>query len=189
LSRINLALHLFHRQWEAGRKPEAEATLARVFSGLETLDREWTATKEGIVRREPPVPAPVAAKPVCRVLIVEDDDNERELLAGLLSMNGCECPTAADGEEALRYLQTNDLPDFVLLDMWMPRCDGPRTIRAIRGDGRLDGLKVFSVSGTPPHSVGVPTGHGGIDAWFPKPLNPKALWNAMRESLAAPHSN
>jgi carbon storage regulator CsrA len=179
LSKVALTLHLFQRQREAGLAAEAEATLRRAFSALEALDRNAVAT---LVAGRPPAPA---GRPP-RALLVEDDSNERELLAGLLGMNGCECATAADGLEALEYLAAHDQPDVVLLDMVMPRCDGPATLRAIRADRRLADLRVFCVSGTPPQEMGVPTGPGGIDGWFPKPLNPRTLWDAIRRSVASP---
>jgi CheY-like chemotaxis protein len=124
-----------------------------------------------------------SSEPPIRALLVEDDPNERELLAGLLGMNGCECATAADGVEALDYLASHERPDVVLLDMMMPRCDGPSTLRAIRSQPQLADLKVFCVSGTPPQDLGVSTGPGGVDGWYPKPLNPRTLWDAIRSRL------
>jgi CheY-like chemotaxis protein len=69
----------------------------------------------------------------------------------------------------------------------MPRCDGPETLRRIRRDHRLADLRVFSVSGADPRNLGVPTGAGGLDAWFAKPLDPEKLWDAirLRETAAA----
>ena len=96
--------------------------------------------------------------------MVEDDANERELMAGLLNLNGVECDTAEDGLAALDFLASHERPDFVLLDMFMPRCDGPETVGAIRRDPKLADLKVFAVSGTPPRKLGLTTGPGGIDA-------------------------
>jgi CheY-like chemotaxis protein len=145
LSKVALALHLFQRQREVGQTAEAEATLGRVFAALEALDRDAVAT---LVAGRPPAPA---GRPP-RALLVEDDSNERELLTGLLGMNGWECATAADGVEALDYLASHDRPDVVLLDMRMPRCDGPSTLRAIRSEPRLTDLRVFGVSGTPPRT-------------------------------------
>lgn len=179
LSKVSLTLHLFQRQRDAGLAAEAEATLGRVFASLEALDRDAVATL--VAGRSP---APAGRPP--RALLVEDDSNERELLAGLLGMNGCECATAADGVEALDYLAAHDRPDVVLLDMLMPRCDGPSTLRAIRAEPRLSDLRVFCVSGTPPQELGVSTGPGGIDGWFPKPLNPRTLWDAIRRSVSSP---
>lgn len=179
LSKVTLTLHLFRRQREAGLVAEAEATLDRAFAALDALDRE---TVSALVGGRPPAPA---RRPP-RALLVEDDSNERELLAGLLGMNGCECATAADGVEALDYLAAHDRPDVVLLDMLMPRCDGPTTLRAIRAEPRLSDLRVFCVSGTSPGELGVPTGSGGIDGWFPKPLNPRTLWDAIQRCASSP---
>ena len=67
----------------------------------------------------------------CSALIVEDDTNERELLAGLLRMNGCECITVGDGQDALDYLSKGNRPDVILLDMEMRRCTGPEMLRRL----------------------------------------------------------
>lgn len=172
MSRLTLALHLVKRHQEAGRAEEAEAALARALALLE----------------QPP-DKPTVAAPRCRALVVEDDNNERELLAGLLNMNGCDCATAADGLDCLDYLSRHAKPDFVLLDMGLPRCDGPQTLQQIRSDPRLSDLKVFSISGRSPQELGLRTGPGGIDAWFQKPLNPQQLWEAMKQRLGRSTEN
>jgi carbon storage regulator CsrA len=183
LNKISLLTHLLEKQWTAGRGAEAEATLKKLSRMVESLDQEWSGGQAG-GRAEP---KPQARR---RTLLVEDDANERELLAGLLSLNGVECDTAEDGLAALDFLASHERPDFVLLDMYMPRCDGPETVARIRRDPRLSDLKIFAVSGTPPRELGLPTGPGGVDAWFPKPLNPRTLWDAIQEQLrAVPGSN
>lgn len=174
LSKVTLSLHLFERLWQAGRSGDAQAAFARVMDALSGLDRDCVLRSVG---------SPTSGLVPCRALIVDDDRNERELLAGLLNMNGCECRTAGDGAEALRSLGEGEATDFVLLDNWMPNMDGPRTLAAIRGDGRFDGVKVFSISPTPPEEAGVGVGPRGYDAWFPKPLDPGRLWRAMRQQL------
>ena len=108
-------------------------------------------------------------------LVVEDDENESALLAAVLQMNGFRVETASDGCHALDYLATHKQPDVVLLDMRMPRCDGPTTITAIRSNPRLSGLRVVAVSGSRSSEVGVSTGPQGVDRWFCKPLD-RAGW-------------
>lgn len=174
LSKAMLAVHLAQRQVEAGRSADAAATLNIALESLESLE----------LSRRPSVP-PARN---CHALIVEDDVNERELLAGLLGMNGCQCDQVEDGEAALAYLDSGRRPDVILLDMAMPRCDGPATLRRIRAETRYAGLKVFSVSSTSPLDLGISNGPDGFDAWFSKPLNPRQLWEAMQESLAGPSS-
>jgi carbon storage regulator CsrA len=171
LSRISLALHLAQRQRDLGMHTQADISLNEALDALAALDRDWL--RENV--RGSTVPAPD-----CRALVVDDDANERELLAGVLRMYGCECETAADGDEALANLERRGRPDVVLLDMWMPRLDGPRTLASIRSDPRWAGLTVFSVSSTAPEEVGLVRGPGGIDGWFPKPLKPAVLCDAIR---------
>lgn len=177
LSKVSLSLHLFERLWRAQRTEEAESILAEVMAALPGLDRDC-------VRRSLATQPAAASPPLCRALVVDDDRNERELLAGLLSMHGCECHTVGDGEEALASLAGEQTrPHFVLLDNWMPRMDGKQTVQAIRGDARYRGIKVFSISPTAPEELGVERGPEGFDAWFPKPLNPGQLWRAMQQQL------
>jgi carbon storage regulator CsrA len=174
LNKVNLSLHTIQQRLARGEADRANALLEKVLADLEALDREYPAAP----------PAPPAPRHRFRTLVVDDNSNERELLAGLLGMNGCECAMAEDGEAALDYLSTHDRPDFVLLDMLMPRCDGAQTIRRVRSDPRYQGLKVFVISGMSPRDMGIETGPGGADAWFTKPLNPNKLWEAMRDSVA-----
>lgn len=165
LSKVTLGIHLARRQLEVGRSSDAESTLATALTSLEMLERSRNTN---------------AAVRKCRTLIVEDDENQRELLAGLLAMNGCDCDTAKDGEDALTYLAAGGRPDVVLLDMSMPRCDGPETLRRIRSDRRYDSVRVFSVSSTNPRTLNVTD---GFDGWFPKPLNPRRLWDAIQVAM------
>lgn len=117
-----------------------------------------------------------------RVLVVDDDANDRQLLAGLLQMDGCVVETANDGSEAIAFLRHGAIPDVVLLDMQMPRLDGKETLTAIR-DGWGE-LLVFGVSGSTPAENGIAVGvPGGIDEWFEKLLNPRQLMQRMRERL------
>lgn len=165
LSKVTLAIHLARKQWEVGRSNEADTTLSTALRSLEEL--------EPMKQTMPPARR-------CRTLIVEDDANQRELLAGLLTMNGCDCETAADGEDALTYLAAGGRPDVVLLDMSMPRCDGPETLRRIRSNRSYDAVRVFSVSSTNPRDLNIPD---GFDGWFPKPLNPRRLWDAIQTTI------
>jgi carbon storage regulator CsrA len=171
LNTATLALKLMHKQLAAGMTQAAEETLQKALDAFELLDQELGANAKC------PTPAPR------RALLVEDDKNECELLAGILRMSGYEVDTAHDGLEALDYLASHR-PDFVLLDMGMPRCDGSATIAAIRRDPQLRGLKVFAVSGSSQRELGITTGERGVDRWFEKPLDPQRLLGEMSKQAA-----
>ncbi|WP_437510324.1 response regulator [Sorangium sp. So ce1099] len=66
-----------------------------------------------------------------RVLVVDDDDDARELACHILEARGAEVIAASSGEEALRSLQASR-PDLLVSDIAMPRMDGYELIRRIR---------------------------------------------------------
>jgi len=168
-----LAVHLAQKQLQAGFDAEADESLSKALREFDALDRELTVEK---------APA-VQSKRSIRALVVEDNSNECALLAEFLRLHGIKVETACDGQAALDYLKSHDRPDVVLLDMRMPRCDGPATVAAIRRDAAYEGLKVFAVSGTTPEEWATETGPRGIDGWFQKPINPAKLVYKMNQVL------
>jgi carbon storage regulator CsrA len=176
LNAAALGLHLLHRNVETGDMTDAEATIFKIFNELKAIENE--------------LEQPAASKPISsgeahhRALIVEDNDNERELLAGCLRASGFDVDTAADGLQAMVRL-TEKAPDVVLLDIRMPRFDGRRTISAIRKNPDYRGLKLFAVTGSRPEETDISVGPNGVDRWFVKPLNPNALLDALQSDLCA----
>src|SRR5688500_5663243 len=171
LNAAALGLHLLHRKLETGDMSDAESTIFKIFNELKGIE----SLLDG------PAKQPVGGKTNSqhRALIVEDDDNERELLAGYLRVSGFDVDTAADGLQAMVRLAEN-APDVVLLDMRMPRFDGQKTVSAIRSNPDFRGLKLFAVSGTEPDEMNVTLGPNGVDRWFSKPLDPKTLVDVLR---------
>lgn len=159
---------------------EPNGTLDKIVAELKAL----AAFLQSPQRSEPLVAAASARRP-WKALLVEDDANESNLLAGYLRMTGFEVDTAGDGADALDYLRSHDRPDVVLLDMLMPRCDGPTTIGRIRRDPSLEGVRIYAVSATSPKRLGLKTGPDGVDRWFSKPLDPRALVQQLDSELAA----
>lgn len=175
LNKATVGLQLAQMQLELGRHDEADRTLEKVLSEFEDLESDLGDQASGVRSVECSVPR--------RALLVEDDANEGELLAGYLRLSGFCVDTASDGCDALDYLAEHSQPDVVLLDMQMPRCDGPTTISAIRDNPKFRELKVFAVSGKVPTEMGVAIGPGGVDRWFRKPLNPKSLVAELNRDL------
>jgi CheY-like chemotaxis protein/sRNA-binding carbon storage regulator CsrA len=167
-----LGLGLLRKQLQGGQGEAAEKTLEMLIQKVSNL-RLARSTKSDAT----------AAPHAPRALLVEDDENERYLLAGFLRSSGFEVDSAGDGAEALTYLAASDKPDLILLDMLMPRCDGPTTVRTIRRNPHFQGLKIFAVSGTEPAELGVEVGPQGIDRWFQKPLDPERLVGELQSAL------
>ncbi|MGL4555059.1 MAG: response regulator, partial [Gemmataceae bacterium] len=116
------------------------------------------------------------------VLVVEDDTNERELLAGLLGLDGWSVVSVPDGVAALDHLSAAT-PDLVLMDMEMPRCDGATAIRRLRQSPTARAVPVVVLSGTRPEDYGLTVGPGGVDGWYQKPIRPREVLPALRSRL------
>jgi carbon storage regulator CsrA len=166
---------------DAGRTEEGRQTLARIRDDLQLLrvGVEGELEEAAAAGGRPSGPAP-------RALLVEDDRDQRELLAGLLRLDGFEVDTAGDGCDALDYLRGRPRPDVVLMDLGLPRCDGATAVRALRGDPAQAGLRIFAVSGSPPEAFGLARGPAGVDRWFAKPVDPPALLHDLRQELGCP---
>jgi CheY-like chemotaxis protein len=171
-------LGLLSLQLDAGLAEEGKAILSLLQHDLSSL----RYAVEGEREAPPARPARVAGKGR-KALLVEDDSNERELLAGFLRHSGLKVDTAGDGSDALDYLGTQGRPDVILLDMGLPRVDGPTTLRTIRRNPAFAGIKIFGVSGRPPEDFDLECGPRGIDRWFHKPLDPAALVRELVEDL------
>ncbi|MDH3880618.1 MAG: sigma-54 dependent transcriptional regulator, partial [Desulfobacteraceae bacterium] len=81
------------------------------------------------------------------ILIVDDEPSILQSLSGLLSDEGFEVTTAANGYEALKIVDTES-PDLVLLDIWMPGIDGIETLKEIKKDNPHIQVIIISGHGT-----------------------------------------
>ena len=173
-SRLQIAaneLCELHERLEGG-DADAEPAIFRVFQELKSLDEELQSSTES---SRPCVPSRRQA------LIIDDNDNESRLLAGFLRCRNIDVQVASNGENALNYLRSSALPDWVLLDLIMPEFDGRWTIKHIREDPRFQELQVFAVSGSDPTDFGIELGSGGVNRWLRKPLDPETLLLRMSQ--------
>ncbi len=168
-SRLNTAsvnLNQLHASLDDMANETAQSLIEELFGELQKLEREANQVLEdsGV---------PVNQTP--QALLVEDSATERQLLEAYLDLSGFNVTTAEDGQDALDYLSLHARPDVVLLDMMMPRIDGAAFVRKVREDPKLRGLSIFAISGSERRDFDIPTGPEGVDRWYQKPLNPKAL--------------
>jgi len=82
----------------------------------------------------------------CPVLIVEDDSDLREMMAQLLTLEGFQSATVANGQEALKYLSRGDTPNVILLDLMMPVMDGWEFRRVQQADPVLASVPTIVLS-------------------------------------------
>ncbi len=87
-----------------------------------------------------------------RILVVDDEPDERFLLRRILEREGYEVLDASDGAAALAIVHESP-PDLILTDMMMPVMDGPELIRRLRGDPATAGIPILASTGDPALAV------------------------------------
>jgi two-component system phosphate regulon response regulator PhoB len=115
-----------------------------------------------------------------RVLVVEDDEDTRDVLAYLLAQEGFTVAAAPDGERGLELARAFE-PDVVLSDLLMPHLGGAEMAAAMLRDPRLRTVPVVSMSAAPAH-LRPPSAAFHV----PKPFAVAELVAALRAALALP---
>ena len=82
-----------------------------------------------------------------RILVVDDDDDIREILQYVLGEEGYRVDVASDGFDALGKLENGAPPAVILLDMMMPHMDGATFLRVLRSKPAFAGARVVVISG------------------------------------------
>src|SRR5437879_4762765 len=118
---------------------------------MESTFLDWPAPADAAAcpRREAPAAATLAAPPGSvrgRIVLVEDQDDFRELLAELLVIEGYAVEVAANGREAYLRLKRAPLPDLILLDLMMPVMNGWGFLNARQSDPALAAIPVILLS-------------------------------------------
>ncbi len=112
----------------------------------------------------------------CPVLIVEDDADLRDMMAQLLSLEGFQTATVANGREALEYLHRRESPDVILLDLMMPVMDGWEFRRLQQADPALARVPVIVLSALDQSR----TAEVNASAFLKKPLDFDKLLQLVR---------
>jgi two-component system nitrogen regulation response regulator NtrX len=114
------------------------------------------------------------------ILIVDDEESIRTSLAGVLEDEGYRTVFAVDGLEALAAIET-ELPDLVLLDIWMPRLDGMETLQRLKE--KNPGLTVVMISGHGTIETAVRSTKLGAFDFIEKPLSLEKVLVTVRNAL------
>lgn len=109
---------------------------------------------------------------MARVLVVEDNEVNLELVSYLLTAYGHQVLVAHDGTEGLEVLAREPV-DVVLCDIEMPRMDGVTFARAVRADPRLAGLRLLAVTASAMVGDRARFLAAGFDDYHAKPIVPE----------------
>ena len=104
------------------------------------------------------------------VLVVEDDDDLRGMVAEALGVDGATVMTASDGAEALATLAIT-IVDVIVLDMLMPNMNGLEFLQRRAEDARTRDIPVIVFTGT----TSIEHAGFGVDVTLHKPCSPEEL--------------
>src|SRR5450432_329201 len=119
-----------------------------------------------------------------RILIVDDQVDNRELLKIILTHQGYLVVTAAGGELALAMVAEQP-PDLILIDVLMPGIDGYQVVAKLKGNLATRPIPVIMVSGLDDHDSRMRGRSAGADGFICKPLDRTELFTQIRTLLPA----
>ena len=122
------------------------------------------------------------AAPRPTVLVVEDEQNIRELVCLHLGLENYECVQAGDGETALTLARSRHF-DLVILDVMLPGLDGVTVCRAIRRDSENPDVPVLMLTARREESDKVVGLESGADDYLTKPFGVRELVARVRALL------
>lgn len=109
------------------------------------------------------------------VLVVEDDEANRDFLRVLLEGEGFLVATVCDGREALDWLVSHPRPSLVLLDLEMPRMDGWEFLQEADRTATLAGIRVVILTGRVQRLQ--------VLDWLSKPAEPDTLVETLKHHM------
>ncbi len=117
------------------------------------------------------------------ILVVEDQEDNRQILRDLLGNAGFDLVEAENGEQALAAVAKRR-PDLILMDIQLPIMDGYEATRRIRADPEMKGIPIIAVTsyaltGDEAKALAV-----GCNAYVTKPYSPRALLAKVLEYVS-----
>ena len=120
------------------------------------------------------------------VLVVDDNQQNRELLQAYLEDVDCRTIPAADGPEALKII-AKDPPDLILLDVMMPKMSGFEVCRRVKNDPKTSEIPVIMVTALNEFGDIERGIDSGTDDFLSKPVNKLELLTRVKIMLKLKH--
>ena len=116
------------------------------------------------------------------ILVVEDQEDNRQILRDLLGNAGYQLIEAENGEQALAAI-TKQRPDLILMDIQLPIMDGYAAARRIKADPALRAIPIIAVTSYALNGEERIARAAGCDDYVPKPFSPRQLLSKIRQYL------
>lgn len=123
------------------------------------------------------------------ILVADDDRIVRRIVVAKLTGLGYNVDQVEDGQEALEYLESGEVPDLLITDSLMPRMTGLELVRSIRNNAQMAALPVIMLTSRQGEQDVIEGLETGLDDYVTKPFSPDelaarvrtVLWRARRE--------
>ena len=122
---------------------------------------------------------------MARILVIEDNAENLELMCYLLGAFGHSTLTARDGEQGIGLARA-ERPDLVLCDVHLPDLDGYAVVRRLKSDAALGGIPVVAVSALAAPSDRARGLSAGFDGYVAKPVDPETFVAEIEHFLPSP---
>lgn len=109
-----------------------------------------------------------------KILVVEDNQDNRELVVKVLKINGYQVIEAVDGEEAMEKTKA-ERPDLILMDLYIPKIDGYEVTKRLKGDRDLRNIPIIALTAHAMKGDMEKALAAGCDGYIPKPINVREL--------------
>jgi two-component system cell cycle response regulator DivK len=119
-----------------------------------------------------------------RILVIEDQEDNRQIVRDLVTANGYELIEATTGEEGLE-VAARERPDLILMDIQLPGIDGYEVTRRIKADPKLRQIPIIAVTSYALSGDDKKAFAAGCDGYVTKPYSPRLLLAKIREYLPA----
>jgi two-component system cell cycle response regulator DivK len=117
-----------------------------------------------------------------RILVVEDQEDNRTIMRDLLTANGFEVIEAVTGEEGVAAA-AREKPDLILMDIQLPGLDGYGATRQIKSNADVKDTPIIAVTSYALSGDDEKAFAAGCDGYVTKPFSPRALLAKIREFL------
>ncbi len=120
-----------------------------------------------------------------RILVVEDQEDNRKILEDLLSSAGFEVIHVADGAAGVAVAE-RERPDLILMDIQLPIMDGYEATRRIKANPALAKIPIIAVTSYALSGDEEKAAAAGCDGYVTKPFSPRALLATVRQHIGDP---
>lgn len=115
-----------------------------------------------------------------RILVVEDQEDNRRIVRDLLTSVGYDLLEATTGEDGVAMAE-RERPDLILMDIQLPGLDGYEATRRIKANPALRAIPIIAVTSYALSGDDQKALAAGCDAYVTKPFSPRALLAKIRE--------